>query len=222
LSFNSAQPFNKIVIHYDAAPPTGGDYGPIFMADNLLITPSQAPIVLSAVSRKTHGVAGNFDVDLPVSGAPGVECRAGGATNDYQVIVTFGSAVTVNGSPQAQVTMGNADVGVGGVSNGGVVNVTGTTVTVPLTNVANAQLINITLKAVNDGSQAGDVVIPMVLLKGDINGNLAVNATDVAQTKGQLGHAVSSTNFRNDINGNGNINATDVSVVKANSGTSPP
>jgi N-acetylneuraminic acid mutarotase len=32
-----------------------------------------APIVQSAVSRKTHGGAGSFDVDLPLSGTPGIE-----------------------------------------------------------------------------------------------------------------------------------------------------
>jgi hypothetical protein len=40
LSFSSASPFDNIVIHYDAPPPTGGDYGPIFMADNLIVTPA--------------------------------------------------------------------------------------------------------------------------------------------------------------------------------------
>lgn len=39
LSFSSTSPFDNIVIHYDAPPPTGGDYGPIFMVDNLVITP---------------------------------------------------------------------------------------------------------------------------------------------------------------------------------------
>ncbi len=38
LSFSSAQPFNSVVVHYDAPPPTGGDYGPIFMADNMAVT----------------------------------------------------------------------------------------------------------------------------------------------------------------------------------------
>lgn len=40
LSFSSTFPFDNIVIHYDAPPPTGGDYGPIFMADNLVVTPA--------------------------------------------------------------------------------------------------------------------------------------------------------------------------------------
>lgn len=38
LSFSSTQPFDNVVIHYDAPPITGGDYGPIFMADNLTVT----------------------------------------------------------------------------------------------------------------------------------------------------------------------------------------
>jgi len=44
LAFSSAQPFNRVVVHYDAPPPTGGDYGPIFMADNMEVTPS-APVL---------------------------------------------------------------------------------------------------------------------------------------------------------------------------------
>ena len=38
LSLSSAQPFDNVVIHYDAPPVTGGDYGPIFMVDNLQVT----------------------------------------------------------------------------------------------------------------------------------------------------------------------------------------
>ncbi len=38
LSFNSAQSFNQVVVHYQSAPPTGGEnWGPIFMADNMLV-----------------------------------------------------------------------------------------------------------------------------------------------------------------------------------------
>jgi len=44
-------------------------------------------------SRKTHGGAGTFDVSLPLTGDVGVECRSGGATNDYQMIINFASSV---------------------------------------------------------------------------------------------------------------------------------
>ena len=43
LSFSSAQGFNSVVVHYDSPPPTGGDYGPIFVADNMLVTANSVP-----------------------------------------------------------------------------------------------------------------------------------------------------------------------------------
>src|SRR5205807_864054 len=62
--------------------------------------------VNSAVSRKTHGAAGNFDIAMPLTGSSGVECRTTGGTNDYTLVVTFSGNVTVTGTPQAQVTSG--------------------------------------------------------------------------------------------------------------------
>jgi hypothetical protein len=55
LHFNSAQPFNSVVVHYDKAPATGGDWGPIFMADNMLVTPAPQPIVLTGVALPAGG-----------------------------------------------------------------------------------------------------------------------------------------------------------------------
>jgi hypothetical protein len=181
-----------------------------------------APVAQSAVSRKVHGLAGAFNIDLPLSGPPGIECRAGGATNDYSIVVTFGSAVAVNGSPQAQIISGTGTVGSGGVSNGGMVTISGNSVTVPLTNVASAQTINVRLNSVTGSSGSGDITIPMSILVGDSNANGAVNSTDVAQTKGRLGLALDSINFRSDVNANGVINSADISQVKSLLGTGLP
>ena len=174
------------------------------------------------VSRKTHGAAGDFDVDLPLSGTPGVECRTGGATGDYQLVVTFGDSITVTGTPQADVTLGTGDIGTGGTANGGMVTVNGNVVTVPLTNVSTGQTINVDLYGVNNGTTTGNVVIPMSVLIGDTNGNGTVNAGDVAQTKGQSGQPVTGGNFRTDANANGSINAGDAAIVKSHSGESIP
>jgi hypothetical protein len=185
---------------------------------------SCAPLVTSAVSRKVHGGAGNMDIALPLTGTTGVECRSGGATNDYTMVVTFGGNVTVTGSPQAQVTSGTGTIGSGGVSNGGAVTVAGNVVTIPLTNVADQQTINVTLNGVNSAADAttANVVIPMSRLLGDSNGNRAVNASDVSQVKSRIGQTVTSTTFRSDLNANGAINAGDASLAKANSGHSVP
>jgi hypothetical protein len=43
LGFSSATGFDNIVIHFLSGPPTGGDWGGIFVADNLSVTPSPVP-----------------------------------------------------------------------------------------------------------------------------------------------------------------------------------
>jgi len=177
---------------------------------------SCAPAVSSAVSRKTHTGVGPFDVNLPLTDTPGIECRTGGGTNDFTMIVTFASPVAVTGSPQAQLTSGTGCVGTGGVCNGGVVSVSGAVVTIPLTNIADDQTINVTLNGVSDGTAIGSVVVPMTRNAGDTNGNGAVNSSDVGQTKGRIGQAVTATNFRSDVNASGGINSTDVSIIKQN------
>jgi hypothetical protein len=170
-----------------------------------------APVAQSAFSRKTHGAAGTFDVPLPLTGNVGVECRSGGATNDYQTIVNFATSVTVGG---ASVTSGT-----GSVSS---FSVSGSQVTVNLTGVTNVQRITVTLSNVNDGTHMGDVPVSMGVLIGDVNGNATVNSSDVSLTKSQVGQAVSGSNFREDVNVNGTISSTDVAQVKANVGTALP
>jgi len=170
-----------------------------------------APMAQSAFSRKTHGGAGTFDVPLPLSGDVGVECRTGGATNDYQMIINFETTVTVE---RASVTSGT-----GSVSS---FSVSGSQVTVNLTGVTNVQRITVTLHNVNNGTSTGDVPVSMGVLVGDVNGNAAVNASDVSLTKAQVGQPVSGSNFREDVNANGAISATDVAQVKADVGTALP
>ena len=134
------------------------------------------------------------------------------------MVVTFSANVTVTGSPQAQLTMGTGCVGSGGVCTGNV-SVSGSVVTVPLTNIANAQNINVRINGVN-GSNNFD--IPMGMLIGDTNANRTVNAADVAQTKSRLGQTVDGTNFRSDVNANAAINAADTAIIKGHLGTSIP
>jgi hypothetical protein len=94
----------------------------------------------SAVSRKTHGVAGTFDVNLPVTGQPGVECRAGGG--NHTLVFTFNNNIA---SGSASVT-----TGVGSVAGSPIFS--GKTMTVNLTGVADVQKITLTLSNVIDGS----------------------------------------------------------------------
>ena len=190
--------------------------GRIYVAgDNrvyVFTVPVPAFLLNSAVSRKTHGDAGTFDIPLPLSGSPGVECRTGGATGDYTLVFTFTN----------NVTSGNASVtsGIGSVS--GTPIFSGNTMTVNVTGVANAQTLTLTLSGVTDefSQILPDTPVSVNMLIGDTSGNGVVNATDVAQTKAQVGQPVTSSNFRTDVNASGIINATDVAIVKAHSGGS--
>jgi hypothetical protein len=44
LSFSASQGFNRVVVHYDSRPPTCGDWGPIFMADNMNVTETTSAV----------------------------------------------------------------------------------------------------------------------------------------------------------------------------------
>src|SRR6185436_18329 len=112
-------------------------FGEVVLSDNkggpsehITVAIQGQQMVTGVVSRKTHGAKGDFDVAMPLIGTQGIECRSGGSTGDFQLVVTFNDAVAVNGSPQAAVTTGNGTIGTGGVSNGGAVNVTGAVVTI--------------------------------------------------------------------------------------------
>jgi len=202
-----------------------GGYAPSTPTDSMEIFCLGATTVMDAVSRKTHGTAGTFDIEMPLTGSSGVECRSGGATHDYSLVVTFSGNVTVTGMPQSQVVTGTGCVGSGGTCDpNGTVSVSGAVVTVPLTNIADVQVINVQINGVNGASDepAVNVNIPMGFLTGDVNGNRVVNSTDVAQTKSQVGQNVGSGNFREDVNANGTITATDVTIVKSDVGHALP
>lgn len=55
LAIYPLQQFNNVVVHYDKVPVTGGDYGTIFIADNMSITPAPPSLVLEQAVRLADG-----------------------------------------------------------------------------------------------------------------------------------------------------------------------
>jgi hypothetical protein len=190
-----------------------GDYNNGSTDQNLIevYSPSIPPL-MSVGSRMTHGAAGTFDVNLPLVGTRGIECRSSatlGAGN-YTVVFTFINNVT---------NCGSAGTTGGSVSNGPL----GNQCTENLTGVPNTQYTSVTLNNVVDfENNSGNVSVPMGVLIGDTTANGAVNSSDVAQTQSQSGQPVNSTNFREDVTVNGSINSSDVALVQSKSGTALP
>ena len=167
----------------------------------------------AAASLKIHGST-PYSINLPLTGAPGIECRNG---SNYTIVFTFSN--TLDSVGDASSTCGTAS-GVIDSSDARKYNVTLT----PGVGGCNAQYITITLTNVNDtlGNNVGSVSVTMGLLIGDTSANGLVNSTDVSQVQAQSGQAVTGSNFRTDVNANGLINSTDVSTVQAKSGTGLP
>lgn len=168
------------------------------------------------VSRKTQGSAGMFDVDLPQSGALGIEPRDGSGKGNYTVVFTFQNNVTSVGS--ATVTSGTGKVASSSIAadrHQYIVNLTG---------VTNAQRITVTLGNVADsgGNTSRAISATMGVLIGDVNGDGLVTSSDVDQVKAQSNQRVTIANFRDDVTIDGAINGSDMSLVKSKAGTRLP
>jgi hypothetical protein len=101
LQFSSSQTFNSVVVHYDKPPVTGGDWGPIFLADNMNITAAPPPIVLLQATLLLNGA-----FQFAFSNAPGAAFTVLGSTNPALPIVSWsvlGQAAEV-GSGQYRFT----------------------------------------------------------------------------------------------------------------------
>ena len=170
--------------------------------------------LVSVVSRKTHGSAGDFDINMPLTGTPGVECRSGGASGNHTLVFTF----------KSNLASGEVSVTGGAGSIASAPAMSANTMTVNLTNVPNAQRTTLTLHNMKDVANQllPDTSVTVGFLVGDTTGNGSVNGSDVSQTKVQSGHPITASNFREDVSVNGTINASDVTLVKSRSGTALP
>jgi hypothetical protein len=165
------------------------------------------------VSRKVHGTAGTFDVQLPLTGTAGVECRNPGPNNSYQLVFTFDRTIQTPGSASATPNTVTAATPVIGPEPN--------QVTVNLTGVSNQQHVIVNLTNARDvaGVVLAAVAGRMDVLIADTNADRSVNSADITQTKSQSGATITNSNFREDVNVDGSINSADITLVKSSSGT---
>ncbi len=190
---------------------------PIASGFSNVVTVDVAPGVRPVVSRKTHGLAGTFDIDLPATGTIGIESRAD--ASKHKVVFYFADTVTV---ANASVTPGAGGTAQREGSGPPTISANGREVTVDLMNVSNRQTLMVNLTGVSGPGLPASISIPMDVLAGDVSANRTVNSSDIGLTKSQSGLPASSANFRADVNANGAVNSSDIGIAKANSGTSLP
>jgi hypothetical protein len=172
------------------------------------VAPSTSGLtLLSAASRLTHGAAGTFDIAMPLTGTSGVEDRS--AAGSFLAVFTF----------DAPVTSANAAV-VGGTATAGTPTFSGNEMRVPLTSVADIQIVTIEISNVNGGGGTADVNFGFLI--GDVNANRTVDRPDLTQIQTDRNQIVNGSNFRDDINLSGVVDRPDQSAVQANRGHSIP
>jgi hypothetical protein len=179
----------------------------------------------SVVSEKTHGSSGNFDVNLALTGTRGVECRTpgnlpNGATGDYQLIFTFSNNLQSVGNATVSHAQ-NTTASVASTAMGPKRN----QYTVNLTNVSNAQYLQVNLNTVTDtlGNTLSVVSSPqMGVLVGDVSANGLVDSGDVFLVRQQTGQSTTGTNFRDDVNASGLIDSGDVFITRQHTATALP
>ncbi len=163
--------------------------------------------LVSAASRLTHGTAGTFDVNMPLTGVSGVEDRS---ASTYNAVFTFDAPVT---SGQVTVLSGTATVGA--------ITFSGNSMTAQLTGVTSAEIVTLHTQNINgDGQPHGDV--PFGFLTADVSANRIVDKPDQQQIKTARGQVVNASNFRDDINLSGIVDSPDLQSVKTNKGHSIP
>ena len=133
----------------------------------------------SAVSRRTHGSTGEFDVDLPLTGDIAIEPRAGNGKGE--IVFTFNKNVTGAGG----VTSSCGKVGPVIVDPDDAHSLS-----VSLNELAcNHNTVTVTLSGVTDdqGNTLDSAAVTFGILFGDVNGDRIVNNADIAAARAAKG-----------------------------------
>jgi hypothetical protein len=149
-----------------------------------MFLPLEEPLTLTGtVSQKSHGLAGTFDLPLPISGAAGVEGRSGGDQGALTLVFAFNKPLT---DANVTVTSGRGNV----VQR----TIDGDKLTVRLFGVRDRQTLELALTNVTDihGGRT-DVSFSVELLRGDVTGDGEVDEADRAPSRRQFRQAARST-----------------------------
>src|SRR5258708_1962321 len=109
------------------------------------IASASSPVLVSAVSRMDHGSAGTFDVQLPLSGRSGIECRS--VAKGMTLVLSFNQPIS----------SGGVIVSAGAAILNGAPTFANKTMTVRLSSVADAQAVSLSLSSL--ANAAGEVLV---------------------------------------------------------------
>jgi len=168
------------------------------------------------VSRRTHGAAGKFDVDLiePADGCDlAVECRVGGPS---LLVIKFDRPIVGRDG----LDPGDVEL-VGDVGGTGLVSavwIDAHELTIELQEVPDGRF-TLSFPGIADADEptcGATDTLRFAVLVGDVNANGAVNLFDLIRVRDSMGGPVTETSFRSDVITNGHIRIPDLAAVRRN------
>lgn len=178
----------------------------IYTAEGMIDKVPPAPVLLSVVSRKTHGSAGQFDLPLSLTSITTEPRRQGGYSNAFEdtsleLRLTFDWPVT---SGDFVVAEGAAQI-TGTTFDGYVVSVT-------IGPMQDRQYLTIQSQNINGVATAS---IRFCIQRGDTNSDGLADAADIAAIDAHVGEPITNANCMFDTNCDGVISAGAVENVSA-------
>ena len=167
--------------------------------------------LVTAVSRKSHGSAGVFDLPLAKSGKPTVEGRKVDEDTQtdgvHRFILTFNKPIVSSSvrivSTQRAHLLPEA--------------IQGNQLVLPLANAADGETVSISVAVTDLYGGSLETIVSMALLRGDVNGDGVVDQTDLNLVRAASA-GVGASNYGADVTVNGSINQADVAQVRSRLG----
>lgn len=177
----------------------------------VVVTPSVGALsLIGVVSRKTHGMSGDFDLPIDplplIGGSVSVEPRARivAGVASHTIIFQFSGPITSVGV--ATTTAGTAAAA----------TFLNNEVTVVLSGIADRQRVTVSVPGVN---ATLPVSASIGFLVGDVNGTRDVDTLDISPIRAKSGlTSVTTTTFKLDLNADGAVDTLDISAVRARAG----
>jgi hypothetical protein len=196
----------------------GGDvaYAATFNGEEDVYYVRVAPAATSFTLVSADSIKGGFPIDLPLTGAPGIEDRSGGSKGRFTVEFVFNNELASVGSIGTSCGIVESSMIDSGDAHRYIVNLRNVT--------CNEEFVTVTLNNVVDGTSNTILTAEAVmgLLLGDVDGDGSVTSADFSIEKADQGQTTDETNFRADIDARGTIDRRDATTVKRQIGTSLP
>ncbi len=179
------------------------NHGTVTHPANLVQIGAVPPLIEAAVSRKAHGTAGEFAVNVLAANA--VEGRRDGPTT---LMVTFDQPIQGLGG------LDHSDVALSSGTVSGL-EIDDSRLTIQMSGAVNTQPLTVAFPGIAGlGGQVCEQSLCLGVLAGDATGDRTVNVLDLVQVRNVLNQVPTQSTFTRDVTADGAVNVLDLVAIR--------